>query len=274
MKRVGSPAEVLESIQAIKARTSGLITNFFPQQARLEEWIEHDELLTESREGALFFLRKDRDFWHCYFCAVDAGALTREACEISELKQSRVVADVVGNEKVISGIIGALEEAGFRRYSHLQRMARVNGLRAEAGPAGAGRIELAGAEDCRAVVELLDGSFDRFADQLPVVYEIEAALARRQILAVKTGGTLAAILFFETQGVSSTLRYWAVAEPFRNKRYGSALIRHYFEMHPAVRRFILWVVAKNHNAVEKYEHYGYKPDGLIDHVLANAMIPE
>ena len=41
---------------------------------------------------------------------------------------------------------------------------------------------------------------------------------------------------------------------------------------PAVKRFILWVVATNENAVKKYQHYGYAADGLIDHVLANKMI--
>ena len=101
-------------------------------------------------------------------------------------------------------------------------------------------------------MELLDASFDRFADQLPTVYEIEAALDNRQIIAVKSKGSLAALLFFETQGFMSTLRYWAVAEPFRAMRCGSALMRHYLGSHHAVRRFILWVAAGNRDAIQKY----------------------
>jgi hypothetical protein len=103
-------------------------------------------------------------------------------------------------------------------------------------------------------------------------YEIEEALTARQILALKCDGALAALLFFETQGFTSTVRYWVVAERFRSNRFGATLIRHYFASHPAVRRFILWVTADNENAVQKYRHYGYAPDGLVDYVLVNEMI--
>jgi ribosomal protein S18 acetylase RimI-like enzyme len=119
---------------------------------------------------------------------------------------------------------------------------------------------------------LLESAFDRYADQLPRAYEIEGAIAARQIMAIKCDGVLAALLYFETQGFTSTVRYWVVAEGFRSKRFGAALMRHYFASQAAVRRFILWVTADNENAVQKYRHYGYSPDGLVDHVLVNPMI--
>ena len=126
--------------------------------------------------------------------------------------------------------------------------------------------------DCQAIRNLLECSFDRYADQLPELYEIEAAIAARQVLVVQCEGTLAALLFFETQGFTSTVRYWVVDQRFRSRRFGSAVMRHYLAAQSAVRRFILWVTADNENAVLKYRHYGYAPDGLIDHVLVNAMI--
>jgi hypothetical protein len=49
-------------------------------------------------------------------------------------------------------------------------------------------------------------------------------------------------------------------------------LRHYFTAQSTVRRFVLWVTAANENAVLKYRHYGYNPDGLEDHVLVNKMI--
>ena len=121
-------------------------------------------------------------------------------------------------------------------------------------------------------MELLEAAFDRYADQLPMPYEIEAAIEARQILVVRREGAIGALLFFETQGLTSTVRYWVVAEAFRAHKLGSVLIRHYFAAQSAARRFILWVTADNENAVSKYRHYGYSPDGLIDHVLVNEMI--
>jgi ribosomal protein S18 acetylase RimI-like enzyme len=103
-------------------------------------------------------------------------------------------------------------------------------------------------------------------------YEIESAIENRQVLAARREGVLAGLLFFETQGLASTVRFWTVAEKFRDCRVGSALIQHYFQTHGAVRRFTLWVNSNNENAISKYRHYGYAPDGLVDQVLANEMI--
>ena len=119
---------------------------------------------------------------------------------------------------------------------------------------------------------LLESAFDRFGEQLPLLYEIQAAVCARQVLVARHEGKIAGLLFFETQGFSSTLRFWAVAEEYRALKFGSALMRQYLTTQGAVKRFVLWVAADNVDAVQKYSHYGYKPDGLVDYVLANQMV--
>ena len=104
-------------------------------------------------------------------------------------------------------------------------------------------------------------------------HHIDAAIQARQIFAIRCDSALAALLFFETQGFTSTVRYWVVANQFQSVGFGSALIRHYFAAQSAVRRFILWVTVDNENAVKKYRHYGYNPDGLVDNVLVNSLVP-
>jgi hypothetical protein len=263
---------VSDAIQQVKAGAPAYCTNFFPVQRKLQEWVEHGELLVENRGEAAFFLRQDRDFWHFYFCARDVAALRREITALADLRSRRLAADLVGSEEALRDVIGALASAGFRPHARLQRMARAGGpmtLQASTGDAPVGWTEQA---DGPAVLDLLEAAFDRFADQLPLLREIEAAIAARQILAVKVEGTLAAVLYFETQGFTSTVRYWAVAAQFRARRLGAVLMRRYLESHSAVRRFTLWVVADNRNAIEKYRHYRYEPDGLVDHVLVNELI--
>jgi hypothetical protein len=134
------------------------------------------------------------------------------------------------------------------------------------------QVIYADAADRKGILELLDASFDPRADQLPTLPEIDTAIESRQMLAIKSNGAMAALLFFETQGFTSTIRYWVVAEQFRSRRCGGALMRYYLETQSAVRRFILWVVADNANAVQKYQHYGYAADGLVDQVLVNNLI--
>jgi ribosomal protein S18 acetylase RimI-like enzyme len=63
-----------------------------------------------------------------------------------------------------------------------------------------------------------------------------------------------------------------VAAPFQSRQFGSALMRHYLAAHRAVRRFLLWVKVNNQEALQKYHHFGFMPDSLLDQVLVNDQI--
>jgi len=270
MSPLQTPGQVFDAVQQAKAGATGFCTNFFPVELKLQAWIDHGELLVEQHDGAALFFRTDRDFRHFYFCAANPVALEQGMAAVPALKTERVTTDLVGNESTLKQLLPVLEQAGFRWYTQLQRLMRIG--RPETGREGrvAGFAER---PDCPAVLELIENSFDRYGEQLPLPYEMEAAVENRQVLAVKLDGELAGLLFFETQGLASTVRFWTVAEKFRAQRVGSALMQYYFQTQASVRRFTLWVDAKNENAIQKYRHYGYAPDGLIDHVLANEMIP-
>jgi hypothetical protein len=273
MRPVRSSAEVLEAIQKVKAGATAFCTNFFPVQSKLESWVAHEELATQARDGVTFFLRKDRDFAHLYFCAASPSAFGREVGCLCPNRTHKLAIDIVGPEASLTELLSMAEQGGFRPYSRLVRLARIaSAVRSPSVPQ-TGSIDLAAKADGPEVLRLIEASFDRFADQLPTLYEIEAAIAARQILIIKQNDEIAALLFFETQGLTSTIRYWLVVAQFHSRGFGSTLIRHYFLNQPAVRRFILWVTATNQNAIQKYQHYSYAPDGLVDHVLACDPIP-
>jgi GNAT superfamily N-acetyltransferase len=273
MSLVQTVGEVLEGIQNAKAGASDFRTNFFPVQAKLQAWIAHGELLSVAREGVSFFFRKDRDFWHFFFCTASPKALERGAATLPELRTERLVANLVGSESALGDLLPLLQCVGFRPYARLQRMARAAWQgRAPLGNDDA-QVVCAEKSDCAAILGLIEAAFDRYAEQPPMLYEVESAVGQQQVLAVKSDGNIAGLLFFETQGVASTVRFWVVSETFRALRVGSALMMHYLNTQSAVRRFTLWVNAGNKNAIQKYEHFGYAPDGLVDHVLANQMVP-
>ena len=261
--------EVFTALQEAKARATDLHTNFFPVQTKLQDWIARGELFAELRGGVAFFFRTDRDFQHLYFCAPDRPAWQREMDRLPALKTERVVTDLVGKEASLTGWLPVLEATGFRRHLQLQRLSRP-GL---PGPAsGKSPVLYADPADGPGVLGLIESSFDRYGEQLPTLSEIEAAIERRPVLLAKHDGAMAGLLYFETHGVASTIRFWVVAEKFRGHRVGATLMQHYFQTHAAVRRFTLWVNSNNENALSKYRHYGYAPDGLVDQVLANEMI--
>ena len=268
MSPVRTAAEVFEAIQKVKAGATAFCTNFFPVQSKIESWVSHNELMAETRDGVTFFLRKDRDFSHVYFCAARPSAFGRELAQLSSSTTEALAADLVGPETSLTELLSLAQQCGFRPHSRLIRLARVATVITPSVQSPAD-IELPAEADVPAILKLIEDTFDRFADQLPTSYEIESAITAQQIFVVKQNAHIAALLFFETQGLTSTIRYWLVDPGFHSRGLGSALIRHYFSTQPAVRRFILWVTAKNANAIQKYQHYGYKPDGLVDHVLVS-----
>lgn len=272
MRPLATVGQVFDAIQTVKSNAPAFCTNFFPLQRKVQGWIDHAELFGEVLDGAAFFLRRDRDFWHLYFGAADKESLAREIAGLRELKSEPVVVDLIGNEAALNDVSNLLKPEGFKPYQTLYRMARISQADSGSSNAGGAPVDYAGSADAPVIWELLGRTFDRYAEQLPTLYEIEAAVDQHQILTAKQNGTLAGLLFFETQGLTSTVRYWLVDEPFRAFRFGSALMQRYFAAQAAVRRFLLWVVAGNEHAIQKYKHYGYAADGLVDRVLVNKII--
>src|SRR5689334_19475030 len=98
MSAVRTAAEVLEANQKVKAGATAFGSNFVRVQSKLENWVAHNELVVETRDGVTFFLRKDRDFSHLYFCAANLSAFGRELAQLSSSKTERLATDLVGPE--------------------------------------------------------------------------------------------------------------------------------------------------------------------------------
>ena len=273
MNSLHTVEKVFEGIQTAKSGARDFRTNFFPVPSKLQAWIARDELLGVVRDGVAFFFRKDRDFWHFYYCAASLTALRREVVTLNELRSEPMVTDILGNESAIGDIMAVLQEVGFRHHARLQRMSRAAW---PGNPQSApGNVEVVCAEkaSCQAILNLIESEFDCYAEQLPRLCDVESAAEQGRILTVKLNDQIGGLLFFETQGQASTIRYWVVEERYRAFRIGSTLMLHYLATQKDARRFTLWVNANNEKAIRKYRHYGYACDGLLDLVLANRMIP-
>jgi hypothetical protein len=269
---VTSVGEVFKAIEGVKAGASAFCTNFYPVETKLEAWIEHGDLAADAGADAVFFYRKDRGFWRLHFCARDVSALERALLASSRLKAERLVIDLVGKAGALDSLINVIQSTGFRPLRKLLRLARGKENGFVQAIASDIQVTFADQGDAPRILRLLESSFDCYADQLPTPYELEQALSERQVLAIKSGGDLAAMLFFETRGLTSTVRFWAVATPFRCRRFGAASMRYYFALNSVVQRFILWVTETNDTALDRYRHYGYVPDGLIDQVMVSPAI--
>jgi ribosomal protein S18 acetylase RimI-like enzyme len=265
MITVETSEDVYRILQTVKQHVRGFVTNFYPSRSKLESWIGRRELSVTTAEAGALFLRRDADFSHLYFFAADLESLRVSLGTFLVSEPGTIVADLLGREDEAGPMANALAASGFSQYSRLIRLARLSA----GGPPQAIQpgVEFAEAHDAEAVTRMLRTSFDHYAEQLPDLEEIRKAVAAQRILVVRSAGEIAGLLFFEVEGLTSVLRYWLVDTRFRNQKVGSRLIRSYFAACATARRFILWVLSDNQNAIGRYEGYGYRPDRLTDRVL-------
>jgi predicted N-acetyltransferase YhbS len=269
MRLVENVAEVYEALQTAKQPGRSFVTNFFPSRPKLESWIGRRELSLAAGERGAFLLRRDADFSHLYFLAADLEGLRPSLSAFLVSEPGTIVADLLGREDEVGTMEDALADNGFSRYARLIRVSRE-----AASPAPAAiepGVEHAEPADAAAITAMLHNAFDRYAEQLPVQQEIREAAANRSILVVRSAEAIAGLLFFETYGLTSVLRYWLVDPGSRNQRVGARLIRSYFASCQSVKLFNLWVLSDNKNAMARYRNYGYAPDGLIDQVMIRRL---
>src|SRR5882672_1460437 len=124
MSPVTSPSQVLEAIHRVKTAAPAFCTNLFAAEPKLRDWVAYGELRAQEFEGAAFFARKDRDFSHLYFCAVEPDALARGLARLPIIGSERLAADLVGPEPSLKVLSNRMESAGFRPYSRLVRLSR------------------------------------------------------------------------------------------------------------------------------------------------------
>ena len=268
MGRRAQPGSPLEAIQRVKQAAGLPIANWFAGVGQLERWTAAGTLSYLESPGALLIFRRDRDFHHVYHVAADAGALGEALGLLPDagLSPALFTAEIVGRPEDVPPIAAIYQAHGFARHTSLTRMARL----AVAGDAALpedSEVAFGGPADQPSIQEFLDGVLDRFRDRMPDTEELAELLSQRKVLVVRRGTEVGGVLIFEATGLTSHLRYWYVNPSFRDQGIGARLIKTFFRLSSGGKRIILWVVADNTDAIDKYQHYGFRPESLVDWIM-------
>lgn len=260
--------QLLDAIHRTKQGALEFVTNFYAPPEQVMSWIERGMLSYEDRTHSVLIARRDNSLYHLYHVAASPAALSSALASFDSVSGCgiSVVADLVGRAADLDKVAEIYEERGFREYSVLVRMSRMIDSTL---PGGGPDPDVVFGEhtDAAEVCTFLDRVLDRFRDQIPDRDEIEAALARRNILIARRGRSLAGVLFFEAKGLTSFLRYWYVAAEFHSQGLGARLMKTYLWLCRFRKRILLWVVSGNTEAIAKYEHYGFRRENLVDRVM-------
>lgn len=269
MKLIATSDEVFSVIGEAKRSSTCFVTNLFPDQRKLEAWIQRKQLFEISRGPVALLLRKDLDFHHILFAAAEPAAL-RDALRLLPHMETAVT-DLIGRVTDVDKLASCFEVAGFRKHNTLQRLAWLRNPASSSAPDPA--VVCAVSDDIPAILAALHGNFDRFAEQIPPLEELQTAVDQKQILVIRNGPALAGFLYFESKAQAGIVRYWFTSESNRRQGVGAKLMKTFFSQCPGAVRLMLWVITTNANAINIYSHYGFKPDGLVALVMIKQTAP-
>lgn len=270
MQPMMEPGTLVEEVQGIKQGSAGFTTNLFATPEQSQIWIRRGVLSCVRNARSLLLLRRDRNFHRVYHVAADLKSL-RDA--LAALTQSLdcpevITADLVGFPRDVEAVANVYLENGFHDYTSLFRMSRLGGSRAQdESESDDPEVVVAEPSDVPAICSFLDRLLDPLSEQNPEADEISSAVARNNVLIVRRGRELGGMLFYETVGLTTVLRYWYVNDGFRNQGIGARLMRSFLRHCRNSKRIVLWVIATNDDAIAKYRHYEFQSENLTDRVL-------
>lgn len=239
-----------------------MITNFFQDKTLLQA-----STYTVTGAGYEIYIIRKFDFWRLYYFAESHEALVPGLQHIRDsFPRQVIVCDVIGRDADIERLSPVFESNGFYEYTSLVRMER----KPEGDISPAVACKIADQHQTSQIKYFLDNYFDKYAERIPTIKEIGQFISEGTVLIY--GDPCIAFLIYEGKGQTSYLRYWFVHPNYRAMGMGSLLLRSWLHRSNHAIRQIFWVIRSNQNAIDKYKHYGFTEEDMIDIVLINKNI--
>ena len=244
-----------------------MLTNFFADEERMSLWCDAGTLDAEANEDGDFLLHRQTGFTSLYFFVRDVDALRRGLAKLMEAQpDARLVADVLGPDRMRVPLEDAFKANGFEAQTVLQRMGRKT---PEESYETDSEIVAATHDDVPLVQNLLTAYFNAEQEQLPSAVELWKWVDNGG-LRVKHGadGKVEGFVIYDLSPAQLYLRYWFVHPEARGRGIGGKLLRTMFAAGAQTKRQYFWVKTDNKNAIIRYKHYGFAFEPLKNTVLA------
>ena len=243
MKSLQTWSEVQELVA--QARNEGLVvTNFFPDEARMSAWCRGGTFYETRCGDTQFFVRRQPTFSNVYFMSRSADALGRDWKSFaSKNGNGRWIIDLIGPDRVRQPLEDVMASVGFSRLTTLQRMGRKTPEDVEVPSPD---VERATLNDAGKIKELLDAFF------------------------IVEANPIDGFVIFDLSPAMLYLRYWFVHPSARGRGVGGRLLKAMFAAGRTTKRQYFWVKTDNNNAIKRYQHYGFQFEPMKDVVMAQS----
>lgn len=242
-------------VKDARNKKMGRKSNFFPNSFANSLWINNRELKYATTPNSLILTREKSKVVEVYFFTHNELELLNEVKQIENSKPV-IIEEISRNGKSL-----------FDNNQSCRSLIRISKkLELSDGFTNTLDSYSPAQNDLIEIESILNIDFDPVTDRLPDHYELLMLHRNNGVQVYKENDKIYGFVIFEQAGKTRHLRYWWVDRTMRNQGIGSKLINRFMSQSEAVELLYLWVDTKNTNAIEKYSHYGFKPDGLRDDI--------
>lgn len=242
-----------------------LFTNFFLSVDCVRQLVLSRRLFVLTSPAGDVFLCRENGFQRMLFSVRHLDALGEQIRHVGHQVDGVVAADLVGQQVDMSVVRDRFLEHGFVDRRLLRRM--VSSGKPNLNLAKDTEVVFADTHDSEWICDSLAAHFDLFSDRLPCLEEVEKAVERRAILAVRKSGQMCGFLHFESLPRSCLIKFLYVDERFRGRNFGSILLGALFSSVDLDTRVRVWVGDENCRAIALYRRFGFEFDSLVDVVV-------
>lgn len=263
MKSVSSYLELHQLIANVRNLKKGFITNFYPEEFKINLWIINKELSFEETSETILFFHKCDGFITLLYCSTKVDTLNEA---LTKLDSNIVyIVDVISNTPT-SPVIEIFYTNGFEKYNSLVRMSKINQTNDTLYQPNE-NIRNTDVLDIHEILELFATYFDKFVEQIPMNEELEQWIKQSRLIIYELESKIAGFLIYDLIGITLYLRYWFVRPEYRNLKVGSELIKVFLHRGIGTKRQLFWVIESNENAIIRYIHYGFIKEEMYDVIM-------
>lgn len=255
MTPVSSPGAIADIRRSFTEAGVRPLTNWVAFPAEAQQWTDAGQLFQTRAGESVFLIHRAERADYVFFFTPSIAQLMQDLPLLQDTGRTMVL-EYVGRD--------AASPLPMTPAMTLQRM-QLTGAEA-CTPTGHAQLSVPDAALTRQVETLLLQHFHPACERVPSVAQLTEAASNGGLHVMESNGRVYGILMYDKAPGNIHLRYWWVDAAMRGGGVGSSLLHRYFSAGQECRRKMLWVVTDNENAIKRYEHYGFSPESMYDHI--------
>lgn len=250
-------------ISEIKRNENYLLTNYYYKD------LSYNELTFFSNKNGLLFFSYDKEYnvYRVYYIVNNLKDLDKLFLQANWNKNSLL--EIINKNIIDDALKKIFLKHGFIEFKVLQRMSFLDNN--EKNLELFEDINYCNLKDVENLKEIFKSNFNKYSENLPSTEEIKKTIESKFIIKLVDQEKMIGFLWFDKKQVLTELRYLFIDKNYRGINLSKKLIEQYLYLTKDIKKKQLWVLEDNVVAINLYEKFSYKSEGLKDFIFKKEL---